>query len=30
MLDLEHSYQSSAELMSTVNGMFTALFTAMQ
>ena len=30
MLDLEHSYQSSAELMSTVNGMFTALFGAMQ
>jgi flagellar hook-associated protein 1 len=30
MLNLEHSYQSSAELMSTVNGMFTALFSAIQ
>lgn len=30
MLDLEHSYQASAELVSTVNGMFSALFNAMQ
>jgi flagellar hook-associated protein 1 len=30
MLDLEHSYQASAELMSTVSNMFTALFSAMQ
>lgn len=28
MLDLEHSYQASAELISTVNNMFSALFSA--
>ena len=28
MLDLEHSYQASAELISTVNSMFSALFSA--
>ena len=30
MLDLEHSYQASAELMTTVNSMFGSLITAMQ
>ena len=28
MLDLEHSYQASAQLISTVNSMFDALFSA--
>ena len=30
MLDLEHSYQASAELMSTVKGMYASLLNAMQ
>jgi flagellar hook-associated protein 1 FlgK len=30
MLDLEHSYQASAELMQTVSSMFTSLFAAVQ
>jgi flagellar hook-associated protein 1 FlgK len=29
MLDLEHSYQASAKLLSTISGMFTSLFQAM-
>jgi flagellar hook-associated protein 1 FlgK len=30
MLDLEHSYQASAELMSTVNSMYTSLMSSIQ